>query len=409
MADVLWGGDEAEFGHQGGDLAGGIFDLFLGVTPTKGKAEGGVGVLLAQAHCQEDVGGFEGGYGASRAGGDEDALEAEIEQEGHAVHVEEAEVDGSGEGMSGMAVEADGGQLIHQTQEDGPEFEEVLGIGGEPILSDFAGFGEADYAGDVLGAGSEVSLLAAAMLDLPQLGSFADIEGANSLRPIDLVGGHREESAVEASHVNGDLPYGLNSIYVEGNAGAVGNGADRVKGADGADLIVGEHQGDEAGIGADGAGDVFWGDHAGLLNGKIRGFDAEVGQMLTGSESGGVFDGGGDDMAGVAIGDCSLDGEVDALGAAAGEDHLLRGGIDEGGNLGATFSQDGLDSPAWGVKAGGIGVFFGEIGKHGVPDERVNRGGGIMVQVDSNGAGLGGGLLCSERFGESLGQVELLL
>ena len=97
-------------------------------------------------------------------------------------------------------------------------------------------------------------------------------------------------------------------------------------GLDRADLVVGEHDGDEDGAVGDRARDVVGVDAAVAVDGHVGDVEAELLEVVAGVEDGVVLDRGGDDVvAGARLllgeGD-AFEGRVDRLGAAAGEDDV---------------------------------------------------------------------------------------
>ena len=96
-----------------------------------------------------------------------------------------------------------------------------------------------------------------------------------------------------------------------------------------------------------------------------------------------VLDPGGDDVALVGIGgEGREDGGVVALGAAAGEDDLIRVGAEQGRHLLAGLWTLPAHLAAEGVHAGGVAVELGEIGQHGLHHLGGHPGGGVVVQID---------------------------
>lgn len=91
---------------------------------------------------------------------------------------------------------------------------------------------------------------------------------------------------------------------------------------------------------------------------------------------------GGDDMAlgGAVEVEEALDGDVVGLGGAGGKDDLFRGGVDEGGDLGAGGFDGGFGFPTVEVGAAvGVAVLGDVVREHGVEDAWVHRGGGLHV------------------------------
>ncbi len=108
--------------------------------------------------------------------------------------------------------------------------------------ADFAGFAEADDAGDVEGSGAHAALVASAvdlLGDLHARVAAADVERADALGAVDFVRGERERRrCCHGVHVDGDLAYGLDGVGVEEDALLVAELADFGDGLDDADLVV---------------------------------------------------------------------------------------------------------------------------------------------------------------------------
>ena len=71
------------------------------------------------------------------------------------------------------------------------------------------------------------------------------------------------------------------------------------------------------------------------------------------------------------------------FGTAAGEDDFLGAGADECGDLFAGGFNGGAGALAGSVDRGGVGKVSREIRQHGVEDFRLDRGGGVEVEVDA--------------------------
>ena len=219
---------------------------------------------------------------------------------------------------------------------------------------EFGGFAEADDSGDVFGAGAALAFVGAAEEERLDLGSAADVEGADSLGRVHLVAGDGEQVAADLLHVDGELAGCLDGVGVEIDVGFGGDLADLFDGLDRAGLVVGHHDADELGIRPERAAHVGRIDDAFAAYGQKGHLDAALCQALGGVEDGVVFDGRGDEV--VAGLDESEDGEIVALGASAGEDDLG----------GAAVQQRG-DRLA-GVLDGGAGVLAVEVDRRGVAE-----------------------------------------
>ena len=81
----------------------------------------------------------------------------------------------------------------------------------------------------------------------------------------------------------------------------------------------------------------------------------------------------------------ALDGEVVGFGGAGGEHHLPRLGPEQPGDRGAGFLHRFLGGAAHGVlDAVGVGEILLPPGAHGGEDARIDRRGGVVVEVDGS-------------------------
>ena len=153
---------------------------------------------------------------------------------------------------------------------------------------------EADDRGDVLGAGAPVALVASAGEDGREPHAAADPERADTLGAVELVGRQRQQVHAERAHVYRHLADGLHGVGVEQGAVASsdrGQVGDRL---DGADLVVGVHDGDDGGLRRENAFERGGGDDA--VGGHRHGgpFVTAAREMPAGVEDGFVLDRAGD-------------------------------------------------------------------------------------------------------------------
>ena len=156
---------------------------------------------------------------------------------------------------------------------------------------EFGGFAEADDSGDVFGTGAALAFVGAAEEERLDLGSAADVEGSDSLGRVHLVAGDGEQITADLLDVDRELSGCLNGISVEVNVGLGGDLADLFDRLDCSGLVVGHHEGDELGVGPEGAADVGGIDDAVAAYRKKCHLDATLCQALGGVENGVVFDG----------------------------------------------------------------------------------------------------------------------
>src|SRR5664280_2044707 len=119
------------------------------------------------------------------------------------------------------------------------------------------GGAEGGDAGDVLGARAAVAFVMAAVHDGREAGALAHVERAYALGRIELVTAHAVEVHAERLDVHGDFAERLHAIHVEGGAGLVGDPGYFGDGLERAEFVIGVHDADQHGLGAQGAADVF--------------------------------------------------------------------------------------------------------------------------------------------------------
>ncbi len=99
--------------------------------------------------------------------------------------------------------------------------------------------------GCVQGPGADVAFLPAAVLDRGQFDRPAQEEGTDPDRSADLVAGDGHRVKARAAEVHRHGAERLDGVGVHGHAGSMGQLHDPGDGLDGADLVVGPHDGDE--------------------------------------------------------------------------------------------------------------------------------------------------------------------
>jgi hypothetical protein len=199
------------------------------------------------------------------------------------------------------------------------------------------------------------------------------------------VRGDREHVDVVGDHVDGNLAHSLHRVGVEEHAALMTESADFCNGLQDADLVVGRHDRDQDGFVVHCAPQVVEVDQPVGFDGEIRDAITVLLQPLAGIQNCFVFGDLGDDViAALAVhfGD-AFEGQVIALGGAAGEDDLLGRGADEPRNLLARGFDGLLRLPSEGVVAAGrVAELGGEVGHHRLQNPRVQRSGGVVVHID---------------------------
>src|SRR5690349_2045670 len=137
------------------------------------------------------------------------------------------------------------------------------------MAREFGGFAEPDDSGDIFGAGAETALVMAAVQKLLESRAAADVQSADAFWRVELVSREREQIDAEFFDVNGKLSGGLNGVGVEIDVVLRGDAADFLERLNGAEFVVGVHDGDEAGLRAKGVAERFGIDEAVSADGEI--------------------------------------------------------------------------------------------------------------------------------------------
>src|SRR5260370_14934719 len=125
--------------------------------------------------------------------------------------------------------------------------------------------------------------------------STADIQGDDSLWRIEFVSGNGAEINSQSVDVDRDFPRGLYGVGVEVDVGFLGDAADFFERLDGAELVVGVHDGDQNGFRPDGAAQILEINLSFAISRQIGDASACFFECLAGVENSFVFDGGGVD------------------------------------------------------------------------------------------------------------------
>ena len=186
-------------------------------------------------------------------------------------------------------------------------------------------------------------------------------------------------------HVNGHVAHSLHRVGVEQHPVLLADGADLRDGLKGADLIVGVHNGHQAGLLRDGGLQLLGPDNAVFVDRQVGDSEALLFQCLAGVQHRVVLESGSDDM-GLALFlhgvGRALNGPVVAFGAAAGEVDFPGLGAQAAGHGLAGLFQGLFGLLAQGVQAGGVAIHFLIKGQHGLQHLGSDSGGGGVVRVN---------------------------
>jgi len=195
---------------------------------------------------------------------------------------------------------------------------------------------------------------------------------------------HREEVDAEFGHVDRDLARGLGGIGVEQRTLVVGDPGQLSDGLQGSGLGVGEHDPDQCRVVGDGLLDVGWVDPAVVVYREGGELEAVGLQAAAGLEHGGVLGGLGDDViASVSVGAGGApDSQGVRVGSARGEYDLVDVSAEHVCDLAAGLSDRLPGGLAVVVGARWVAEVLGEVGQRGFDDPWLDRGGGVVVEVD---------------------------
>ena len=165
----------------------------------------------------------------------------------------------------------------------------------------------------------------------------------------------------------------------------MGQPADFLNGLDGADFIVGGHDGDQDGLVRNGLLHILYPHAAKLVHRQVSHLKALLFQPGAGMQHRVMLDGAGDDVVAlIPSGEGrALDGPVVALGAAGSEVDFLGLGADGPSHLPAGGIHGAAGVAAGGVDAGGVAEALGKVGQHGLQHFGRNGGGCRVVKINS--------------------------
>ncbi len=161
-----------------------------------------------------------------------------------------------------------------------PHDREPRSVGRHFLLAEFASLPESHDQRYRQRAGSHTTLMSTPIhlsCDADTRILFSDIEGADALGSVNLVGAERHEIDAHLLHVDRDLAHALGRIAVKQDAlffCDLSNLLDRV---DRPDFVIGEHDGDEDGLVGDRVPDVLRLHHAELVDRQVGDLHAALG------------------------------------------------------------------------------------------------------------------------------------
>ena len=233
---------------------------------------------------------------AGRAGGNGEAAQIERDHQRLAIDAVEVHVGGIGRAVPPRAIDAGvpgmrsstplpAGRAARPDARHSPSRHSAATSAAAP---------QARNAGDILRAGAPVALVMAAESDRRQARPLAYVERAHALGGIELVAAQAVEVHAQRFHVHRDLAQGLDAVHVQRHASLAGETGDFGDGLDDAGFVVGVHNRDQHGLGAQRAAQVFGIHRAVRAHGQPRDGHAFALQLLARAQHGGMFDGAGD-------------------------------------------------------------------------------------------------------------------
>ena len=247
-----------------------------------------------------------------------------------------------------------------------------------------------DRARDVLGAGPAMALLRAALLLGEDVRPVADVQRADALGALELVGPERHEVGPERRRRRGRCrarpgPRRRGAARPCGPWTRRGDLGDRL---DRADLVVGEHDRDQDRPVGERGLELVGIDPAVAVDRQLDDLEPELLEVAQRVTDRVVLDRRGDDAvaAGLARPGGALEREVVGLGAARGEDDLARLGVQA---LGQSFvglvERRARDAPVR-VRRAGVPERLGQERQHRVEDLATQRRRGRVIEVDRHRA-----------------------
>src|SRR5262245_32190688 len=171
-----------------------------------------------------------------------------------------------------------------------------------------------------------------------------DIERANTLGRVDLVAGNGEQVDAKAVQVSGNLSDRLCGVGMEQNSVLTCDTAYLGDRLDRAYLVVGVHEADQDGSGADRPSDIVCINPAKAVDGHNADLEAELRQEPARFDNCRMLDGAGDDVITLRLQRTghALECEIVGLAATAGEDDFVVFGPEQRGHLAARMFKGSL-------------------------------------------------------------------
>ena len=262
---------------------------------------------------------------------------------------------------------------------------------GHALVAQQRGLGHAHRIGQIFGAGAHALFLAAAvapLLPAAQVGRLdviapAQVQGAHALGRVNLMPAHRE--AVDALQLHRNPQPGLHPVHMHGGARVLFLHplCQPVHVHQGADLVVHLHAAHQDGVFVHRIHEGIQVQMAGLVRVDGHHIKAQLPQPFHGHGHAGMLVAAHHHPLAPAFPGQSRtqNGDVVALGAAAGEEHLLRGRAQSLCHPGAGLFQQAAAFAAGAVQAGGVGPVLDHGLADGIRHCLIHDGGGGVIQI----------------------------
>src|SRR5579883_152841 len=238
---------------------GQLIHIVQSITPAEGKTDGRTRLGSASSHREQDVRRLNRPAAAGRAGGNSEAGCIERDQHRLARDTPEQNVAGIRQAVLCMRIDLDIVQCFEKLAlEAVAQRTELM----RWILSEqFAGTSERHYPGYALGSGPASAFVPAPELNRADRRVFAHEQGADALRPVNLVRADRVQIDSEPFEIHGYFPECLHTVRVEinllaGRASGSHDFGDFTNTLYRTGLVVGMHDRNQHGLLADGGIDL---------------------------------------------------------------------------------------------------------------------------------------------------------
>ena len=217
--------------------------------------------------------------------------------------------------------------------------------------------------------------------------ALANIQRADTLGCAEFVAADGEKVDAQLTHADRNAAGRLDAVGVEESAGGTREGGDLAHRLQDAGLIIGVHDGDQGGGGAQRAPDVIHANQAVAADGQPGDFrtflfQAFAFQMGAGIEHRGVFDGAGNHVLRPArVSHHAENGQVIGLRSAAGEDNFAGVAANARGELTARVFEALLGGLAEMMDTGRVAADLDQGCREVFQHLRRDRGGRVVVEV----------------------------